>query len=92
MTQVSLIKRTQGTGEMPRYRVWHAYNAPNNMDFYAVESPEAARTLIEVLTRKDLKDRWVVDNAFGLEELEEGEYHEWYDEHGNDISENEEEG
>lgn len=81
----TLIRRTTSMGERPKYRVWRAWNLPHNMDFYAVESPEEARSLIEELATADLADEAIVSNAFGLEELEDGEYSEWCDEDGNDI-------
>ena len=83
--QVKVIGFKQSSRETPRYRVWHAQNIPNNMTYYAVESPKEARRLIRLLSDRDLADSNVATNAFGLEELEDGEYHEWYDENGNDI-------
>ena len=82
----TLIRESRTTGAQPRYQVWHAFNIPNNMDFYAVESPEEARTLISELVRADLASPFISSNAFGLEELEEDGYHEWYDEEGRSIT------
>ena len=81
----TLIAEHHSSGQPPHYRVWHAYNVPNNMDYYAVAGPKEAEALIRQLTLADLKDPCVVTNAFGLEELEADGYHEWYDPEGKDI-------
>ena len=82
--------RKNSSGETPRYRVWNAINPPGNkdwcglythcsrMDYYSVENPEEAYRLIKELIQEQLQDSEIFANAFGLEELEEGEYFEWY--------------
>ena len=95
MTTARLISETHSTAERPRYRVYHFFNLPHNQRYYAVESPEEARALIERLAEADLKDPHIDSNVFGLEELEvtaagTSEYSEWYDENGEDINYEEE--
>ena len=83
--------RKNSSGETPRYRVWNAINPPGNMDYYSVENPEEAYRLIKELIQEQLQDPEIFANAFGLEELEEGEYFEWYSEiDGEDIRNTEE--
>ena len=74
------------TGSKPQFRVWHAWNIPQHMDFYAVDGPEEAKKLIEELILADLDNPDIDSNAFGLEELEgDDRYHEWYSEEGDSI-------
>ena len=95
--------RKNSSGETPRYRVWNAINPPGNKDwcclythcsrmhYYSVENPEEAYRLIKELIQEQLQDPEIFANAFGLEELEEGEYFEWYSEiDGEDIRNTEE--
>ena len=52
-----------------------------------------AKSFIEDLTLQDLDNPLAVWNAFGLEELEDdGQYHEWYDEEGNSITHDDDDG
>lgn len=85
----TLIRSVRSAGEEPRFRVWHAYNVPNNMDYYEVADPKEARSLIRRLALADLRNPSISSNAFGLEELESDGYHEWYDEEGDSIGEEE---
>ena len=81
----TLIAQTKSSGELPKFRVWHAFNG--SMDYLAVDSLEEAETLIARLIRADLEDTGIYTNAFGLEELEADGYHEWADEDGKGINE-----
>ncbi|MFH1560688.1 MAG: hypothetical protein ABID84_04700 [Chloroflexota bacterium] len=67
------------------YRVWVVVNPPAEATFYDVATPEEGARLIEKLTREHLKDPSIVANVFGLEVMEGGEWHEWYDEEGRGI-------
>ena len=91
MTTTRLISETHSTGERPHYRVCHMFNLPHHVNYYAVESPEDARSLIERLATADLANPGISSNAFGLEELEvtptgPPKYNEWYGENGEDIN------
>lgn len=68
-----------------KYRVWNIINLPREADYYEVENPVEGLKLIDKLTEKELKDKQVSSNAFGLEEFVAGEWTEWYDEDGEDI-------
>lgn len=83
----TLVKQTRTFEEQPQYRVWVAINPPGNMDYYAVASPEDGARFINEEAARQLQDPDIWGNAFGLEELEDGEYHEWYDDDDNDIDE-----
>ncbi len=80
---MTLIYESHDTGEQPRYRVWEASNV--GARHYAVESPQKAADFINRRAEEMLLNPRVVWNTFGLEELEEDGYHEWYDEQGRDI-------
>jgi len=87
-SMATLIKQSRTVSDArPRYRVWHAFNVPHNMDYYAVESPAEALELLDKLIKHDLDDdNEVESNAFGLEEWDEDDgYSEWNNEDGEDI-------
>lgn len=70
----------------PTLIAWRAANMPKHMQFYAVPDPTAAAWLILGLIIADLENHDVFSNAFGLMELEDGEWTEWYHEDtGDDI-------
>jgi hypothetical protein len=66
-------------------RVWWVTNPPRKPRYYPVSSPEAAAKLLDEIAQKELKDRWIISNAGGLEVFEDGEWIDWMDKDGNDI-------
>ena len=68
-------------------RIWWIRNVPNFPHLHLVRTPEEARKLLDELAEADLREPRVTSNAGGLEVYEGGEWHEWYDEDGNDINE-----
>lgn len=82
-------KRTQQVNSAPKegaLEVWAIRNPPNKGDRFPVPTPEAGARLINKMAREDLKDDAVWGNAFGMEVFEGGEWTEWYDDDGDDIS------
>ena len=83
---VHLIEHREATKEYPHFRVWANPNMGAEVNFYAVESPEEAGELIKRLSKAARENSYINYGNFGLEELEEdGRYHEWYNESGDDI-------
>ena len=81
-----LIEHREATREYPRFRVWANLNMGAEVNFYAVESPEEAGELINRLSKAARENSYINTTVYGLEELEEdGQYHEWYNESGDDI-------
>ena len=76
---------------MNELRVWHATNLGH--ETYPVNTPDEAKTLINILTQKDLNNSDIEYNAFGLEEYDESaqdkdsNWFEYYNEDGKDIME-----
>ena len=70
---------------MAKYRVWYCANFPSTPKYYDVATPEEGADKINELAAKDLKNKNIFSNAFGLEIFEDGEWSEWYDENGDDI-------
>jgi hypothetical protein len=70
-----------------KYRVWAIRNVPGNPKYYDVDSPVDGADLINTLARKDLKNKNIISNAFGLEVcwVDGGEWEEWYSNEGDDI-------
>ena len=68
-------------------RVWNIVNPPNNPLLYSVSSPKEGKQLIDNLADEQLKDDSITSNAFGLKVFEDGEWCEWYNHYGDDISE-----
>ena len=68
-------------------RVWWSSRVPidNSLETYQVSSPQEAKTKLDELTQRDLKDSSVMDNVGGLEVFESGEWCEWSNERGDDI-------
>lgn len=66
-------------------RVWYVKNPPRDPEHFPVDSVEQAVKKINRLVNRDLKDSRVIDNAFGLEIYEDGEWTEYYDKEGRDI-------
>jgi len=67
-------------------RVWWIRNVPGVSEYYIVESvPDACRWL-RTLAQADLQNSRVESNAGGLEIYgDDGEWHEWYNDAGEDI-------
>ena len=66
-------------------RVWWIQNVPGRPTYYPVSSVEKAKAKLEALTQRDLANPSITSNAGGLEELVDGEWGEYYDEHGRSI-------
>ena len=66
-------------------RVWWIRNPPSPNEYHVVSSPAGALNVLQKLTAADLGNPLVTANVTGLEVFEDGEWCEWYDEHGNDI-------
>jgi hypothetical protein len=69
------------------YRVWWIINPPSKPIFTNVASPLEGHLRIEAEATRQLKNPRIHSNAFGLEIFEDGEWCEWYDEQGRDVSE-----
>ena len=79
------ISEHQSTGERPCYKVWT--KSSHGFREFAVDSPEEGAKVINELAERDLQDPSITFNVFGLEEREaDGEYHEWYGDDGEDVS------
>lgn len=74
------------------YRVWFVINPPRDAQYVLVSDPDEALEVINYFAEEHLKDDRIEMNVFGLEVFEKdlGEWVEWYDSHGNDIIEYEE--
>jgi len=70
---------------MEQLRVW--WNRNGKQTTYKVSTVEEAKIKLDNLAQADLLDKRVDWNAGGLEVLEDGEWCEWYDKDGRDISE-----
>lgn len=73
-------------------RVWHVAQMPCPPFHVPVTSPDDAVRIIDLLAEYDsfqLKNNIKPDysSASGLEVFESGEWHEWYNEEGEDIDE-----
>ena len=68
-----------------KLRVW--WNRNGKQTNFSVKDVEQAKQVIERETQKDLKNPFVVWNAFGLEVFEDGDWCEFYNEDGLDILE-----
>jgi len=68
-------------------RVWNVINPPNKPAYYPVSTPQEAYKKIVELSAVQLMNPNVFSNAFGLEVFEDGEWSEWYNEYGEDVSE-----
>lgn len=75
--------------KMTKLRVWwfRGYGTYRRVDYYDVGSVDEAIKRIEELTKEDLRNEGVISNAGGLEVYENGEWLEYYDDVGRDISE-----
>jgi hypothetical protein len=67
------------------YRVWYCPNFPGEVIHFYVSSPKEGADKINEQSKKDLHNKNIYQNAFGLEVFEDGEWCEWYDENGDDI-------
>lgn len=69
------------------FRVWNIKNVPGDPDYYPVKDPSHGKRLIDALAESQLLDSNIVSNVFGLEIMEpDGEWCEWEDEDGYNIS------
>lgn len=76
-------------------RVWNSVNPPsskaNPMRYYPVKDIEEAMKVIDKEAEKQLKDKSIVANVFGLERVElvdgKPQWCEFYDDDGRDINE-----
>lgn len=66
-------------------RVWWTRNMPNEMEYYQVKNLEEGIKVIKELIKEDLKNKFVTDNAGGLEIYEDDDWCEFYDDNGNDV-------
>ena len=69
------------------YRVWCFVNPPSEATHYGVDSPKEGHALIETLAADQLTNPSIRTNVFGLEQLVEGDWEEWYDNKGRDVHE-----
>lgn len=76
-----------GIAEPRPYYVWNSINAPEQMMWFGVASPEEGARKIKQLAQEQLQNEWIHDNAFGLICREDGEWVDWYSEDGEDIKE-----
>lgn len=67
-------------------RVWAMRNF-RKPEHYAIATPKGALELIDQMAAIDLKSTTITCNAFGLEVFEDGEWCEWQDAEGREISE-----
>lgn len=77
-----------------RLRAWHwrdvsrgwACGSRATTGHFIVESVAEAQELLKQLADRDLANDAVIANAQGLEVFEDGEWCEWFDEEGRDVS------
>ena len=84
MTRVIKADRRIDTREGDLCLWW---NRDGVTQFIPVDDIEDAIQSVEQLTLSDLEDPDVTFNACGLEVFQGGEWHEWYDEQDQDITE-----
>jgi hypothetical protein len=78
--------RTKGVNEITgQLRVWWVRNIPGEAKFYPVATVEEAKATVKRLTLQDLADPTVHSNTYGVEEYEDGDWHEYYDSEGRNI-------
>lgn len=71
-----------------KLRIWWISNPPRKPFTKEVSSIKEAKDVLQVLTDYDLYLDEIIDsNAGGMEVFEDGKWHEWYDDEGNDIFE-----
>jgi hypothetical protein len=76
-----------------KLRVWWKPQIPMDASFYvSVKTPEEAKKILDILADYDAfqfneKIKPDYSNAGGLEELNDGEWTDWYSEDGEDIDE-----
>ena len=78
---------------MEKLRVWYIDRVPSNKSFhYPVKNIEEAKLIIDVLSKRDLNDDRITDNAMGLQRYNEiaKEWEEWENEEGETIDDIEE--
>lgn len=66
--------------------VWNVINPPAAPIHYLVGSTTEAMGLINRMADEQLKSPDIFANAFGLTVFEDGEWVEWHDDEGQDIS------
>lgn len=67
-------------------RVWNIINPPREPEFYPVKDVEHAERLIDAMADSQLLVREIECNVFGLEVYKCGEWEEWENEDGDQIS------
>lgn len=70
---------------MPKYRVWWIPQVPGEPFYVSVKSPQEGRRIMDILAdydqfQLDHKIKPDYSNSGGVENLENGEWHEWEDE------------
>ena len=71
-----------------KLRVWYIDRVPCDKSLYVnVKNVKEAILVIDALTRRDLKDERITDNAMGLQVFENGEWCDYYNKDGEDINE-----
>ncbi|MFQ5827098.1 MAG: hypothetical protein ACE5IA_07050 [Dehalococcoidia bacterium] len=70
---------------MAELRVWWVRGVPGEAEFHPAATVEEAKATIKRLTLQDLADPTVQSNAYGVEEYEDGGWHEYYDSEGRNI-------
>jgi hypothetical protein len=89
-----ILREEEMTKAATRLRVWHIPQVPMKPFIVEVESPEEAKRILDILHKYDrfqFKNNVKPDytSSSGLEEWLDGEWCEWYDDEGNDITERE---
>jgi len=79
------LKKVYSVGNLRVYAMDHI--PCDDPTYYPVKSSAHAKRLIDALAESQLLDPNITDNCFGLEVMDKsGEWNEWDDEEGNDIS------
>lgn len=84
MAKVVLVEAVVDAEESD-LRVWWIRNPPSDPEYRLVANVDEALRVMGWLADEDLNDPRTTTNAGGLEVYEGGEWHEWYDEHGDSI-------
>lgn len=70
-----------------KLRMYYIRNPPSEPTYFNVKSLDEAKEKIDTLAKADLKDNGIGSNVFGLEEFVDGEWSEYYNDDGMDITE-----
>ena len=71
------------------YRVWNVVNPPSRPYHVVVPDVLTGARIIKRMADRQLRNRNIWGNAFGLEVYRDGDWEEWYDDEGEDVDHSE---